>query len=214
MQAWRTGTADRFLPWRLGGKRGLERMSVFLTVPFPRRRRPPTAPLRRPPLGCACAREAGHCEIETVPEEMHGARLAAEPARELLEGPVDPAKRLPEALNRLPIAQGMLAVLGEGCRLGDPVRLGFDVDLNVEPDEYRDELVVERRDRELVRERKRFRLRLARAHDELVRDEIDGDVEITSPGAEAARRARVAADQARLSRPRSSLRRASSARLP
>ena len=134
-----------------------------------------------PILGCACAREAGHCEIETVPEQVHGARLAAEPAREVLERPVDPAKRLPKALNRLPIVRGMLGVLGEGRRHRESVRLRIDVDLKVELGEDGKEALVQGRYREPVGEPERIQLRAARPHDELVRDEIERDVEIASP---------------------------------
>ncbi len=46
---------------------------------------------------------------------------------------------------------------------------------------------MKRRNREAVYERKGIHLASARAHDELVGEEVEGDVEVAAVGAEAAR---------------------------
>jgi hypothetical protein len=82
----------------------------------------------------------------------------------------------------------MLDVLGEGRRHRNPVRLGLDRHLDPEADEEREETLVERGDREAVGERKGFDVAAARAHDELVGDEVESDVEVAGRGTKAARR--------------------------
>ena len=123
-----------------------------------------------------------------MPEEVHRARLAAEPTREFLQRPVDPAERLPEALHRLAIVRSVLGVLGEGRGHRKPERLGLGLHVDPKAGEQREEALVEGRNREAVRKREGVHLPAARAHDELVGNEVEGDVEVVALGAEAARR--------------------------
>ena len=77
--------------------------------------------------------EPGDGEIESVPEEMHRARLAVEPAAELLEDAVRPVEDPAEASYRVVIPGGVLSVLREGCRHRDAERPfeNFDIDPEV-----------------------------------------------------------------------------------
>jgi hypothetical protein len=115
-----------------------------------------------------------------VPEEVHRARLAAEPAREFLQRPVDPAKRLPEPFHRLAIVRRVLGVLGEGGGHGQPERLGLRLDLDPKGGEHSEESLVKGRNREAVRERERLHVPAADSNDELMRDEVERDVEVAA----------------------------------
>ncbi len=68
--------------------------------------------------------EAGDGQVKTVPEQVHGARLAAIPAGELLEHPVGPVEDPPEALYRVAVVSCVLAVLRERS-LGRQAVRGF-----------------------------------------------------------------------------------------
>src|SRR6185436_4144093 len=78
------------------------------------------------------SREARDCEVEAVPEQVHGARLAVEPAAELLEDGVRPVEDSSEATNRVVVPGRMLGVLTKRGLHRDPERLLLDRDVNAE----------------------------------------------------------------------------------
>jgi hypothetical protein len=122
-----------------------------------------------------------------MPEEVHWARLTAEPAGELLERPVDPTKRLPVALDRGAIIRGVLGVLGEWRGHRNPEWHGLDLRLDPEPGQEREQTLVESGDRETVGKWNGVDLPAARAHDKLVGNEVEGHVEVAALGAKSAR---------------------------
>src|SRR5207249_10693284 len=73
-------------------------------------------------LRSASRAEAGDGEVEAVPEEVDRARLAAEPAGELLEDRVRPVEDVPEALDGIAVVGRVLPVGGERRRHGHAER--------------------------------------------------------------------------------------------
>ena len=106
-------------------------------------------------VGAGSAREAGDGEVEAVPEEVHRAGLAVEPAAELLEHGVRPVEDAAEALDRLSIPGRVLDVLGKRRRHRDTERLLLDLDVDAELGEHRVEAGVEVRDGHPVAELER-----------------------------------------------------------
>ncbi len=123
------------------------------------------------------AGEAGHGEVEAVPEEVHGARLAGEPAAELLEHRVGPVEDPPEARDRVAIPGRVLEILGKRRRHGDAERLLGDLDVDVELAEQRVEAGVELRDGQSATQLERPGATVSRPDDHRVIDEVDRDLE-------------------------------------
>jgi hypothetical protein len=129
-------------------------------------------------LGSPPPQEAGDGDVEAVPEDVHGARLAAKPAGELLQRPVDPPQRLPEPSDGFTVIARVAGVLRERGR--GPNLVGPGLDLGPDPPLREDchEALVEVGDGEAVPEGEEVDVAPARAHDECVVDEVEGDVEV------------------------------------
>jgi chromosomal replication initiation ATPase DnaA len=82
---------------------------------------------RRGPAG-----KSRHCEIETAPEKVHGARLAEERSLELLERAVGREQDAMKALNIVRVVSRMHIVLRERNRIGDFVRTAINVDVQTQ----------------------------------------------------------------------------------
>src|SRR5438067_5277971 len=121
--------------------------------------------------------EASDGEVEAVPEEVHGARLAAEPAGELLEDRVRPVEDVPEALDGVPVVGRVLPVGGKRRRHRHPERRLADRDVDAEPRQERVQARVELGHREPVHEPERLDRAAARLDDETVLDEVESDLE-------------------------------------
>ena len=138
---------------------------------------------------CARTAEAGEREIERVPEEMNGTRLSAVPARELLEHLVRPLEDVPEALDRISVVRGMLAVLRERSRHRHAEGLLADRDVDAERREGCVQLLVELGDREPVDELERLHFATVGRDHQAVIDEVEVDLEgDTSARVQATRR--------------------------
>ena len=77
---------------------------------------------------------------------MHGARLAVEPAAELLEHGLGPVEDPPEALDRVVIPGGVFCVLRERSLHRDAERLLEDLDVDCDFAEQAMHLCIEGRD--------------------------------------------------------------------
>ena len=121
--------------------------------------------------------EAGDGEIETVPEQVDRARLAIEPAAELLQHPVGPVQHLREALDVLAIPGGVLVIGRERRRHRHAERHLPDLDVDAEPEEDGVQAPVELRDVEPIVQREALDATVGGADHDGVVDEVEGDVE-------------------------------------
>ena len=112
-----------------------------------------------------------------MPEEVHGARLAVEPAAELLENGVRPVQDAAEALDGLPIPRGVLEVLWEGRRRGDAERLLLDLDVDSERGERCVHTRVELCDGLATHELERLGSTVGCADEQRMVDEVEVDLE-------------------------------------
>src|SRR5207244_12071109 len=115
-------------------------------------------------------------EVERVPEELDGARLAVVAAGELLEDAGCEADDGPEALDRLAVVGRMPPVARERRLRREVVRHGADARADAEVGYVREEPVVELRDREPVVQRDAGNGPVARADVEPVHAEVELDV--------------------------------------
>ena len=168
---------------RLRGRIGVERRLADVPVARPEAERDEVVRVRLPVdwaesrcVRRALAVEACHREVEGVPEEVHGARLAAVPPGEGLEHAVGPVEDPPEALDCVGVVGDVFYVLRERCRRRDPVRRLSNRDVDAKVAERRVQPLVECSDGQVVDEGERFRLATARANDEPMIDEIEVDL--------------------------------------
>ena len=138
--------------------------------------------------GTRPAREAGHRQVETVPEEMHGAGLAVEPAAELLEHRVRPVEHPAESFDRVAIPRRVLDILGKRGLHRHAERQLDDVDVDAELREQPVEARVELGDRHSTGEIERPPATIGGTDNEGVVNEVEGDVERRSSMVQAPRR--------------------------
>lgn len=108
---------------------------------------------------------------------MHGARLAVEPATELLENGVRPVQDPAEARNRVAVPGGVVHILRERRCHRDAERLLGDLNIDAELAEQGVEAGIEVRDRQPVAELERLGATVGRLDDDGVIDEVDRDLE-------------------------------------
>src|SRR5262249_9461137 len=125
---------------------------------------------------CRATREARHGEVEAAPEEVDGAALADEAGAERLHDPVGLDEHAPEALGVFGVVGRVSSVLRERDGGVDLVGARVDVDLEVELPKGLHHGIVEGGDRARL-ESDRAARALARLDEELVRDEVEVDLE-------------------------------------
>ena len=131
---------------------------------------------RRAAPGEACQRE-----VEAVPEEVDRTRLAAVPARELLQDPVDPGAAPSSSARRTRRRRsGARCPRRTASSPGRRRATALIATSMPRPPSSAEEALVERRDREPVGECERLGLPAARARDEPVVDEVERDVEVAA----------------------------------
>src|SRR5690606_1414793 len=91
-------------------------------------------------------RKACDGEIETAPEQMHGAGLAEKRRAESIEDPVDRHQGLMEALHRVAVIGPVAMVFGERYRIGYLVRFSTERRRAAEIRNQLNEAVMELRD--------------------------------------------------------------------
>jgi hypothetical protein len=114
-----------------------------------------------------------------VPEQLHGAGLAAVPAGELLQHVGAPLEHVQEPRDRVGVVAGVLVVYRKRCRGGDAIRVGPDVSAHVNGAEGFGEGLVEVGDGQPVVELEAG-LGVCGAGREPVVDEVDLDLEVVS----------------------------------
>ena len=67
-----------------------------------------------------------------MPEQLHGAGLAAVPAGELLQRVRAPLEHAQESRGRFGVVAGVLVICRKRCRGGDAIRLGPDLSAHVD----------------------------------------------------------------------------------
>jgi hypothetical protein len=122
-----------------------------------------------------------------VPEEVHWARLAVEPAAELLEDGVRPVEDAPEACDGFVVPRGVFGVFAERRRHRDTERLLKNRDVDAQVAEGLVQVGVEPRNRHAAREREGLDPPVPTLHDESVVDEVERDLELGFPVVEATR---------------------------
>ncbi len=123
-----------------------------------------------------------------MPEEVHRARLAVEPAAELFEHGVRPVEDAAEALDRLSIPRRVLHVLGKRRRHRDTERLLLDLDVDAELGKQGVEAGVEVGDGHPVAELERLVAPVTGLHTQGVIEEVEPDLEGRPAMMEAPRR--------------------------
>jgi hypothetical protein len=131
--------------------------------------------LRRRP-----SREARDREVGRAPEEMDRAALADEAPAEVLHDPVGLREDAPVAIDRVGRVRRVDSVLIETDRVCHLVGLPIDVHVQVQLAHFFAKAAVERRDG-LWLQRKAPPAAVARLDDELVRDEVEVDLEGSDP---------------------------------
>ena len=85
----------------------------------------------------ATAGKARHRQIETAPEEMHGAAFADEPCAEKLQDAIRLEEHLPKTVRELTIIGAMNRIAAEGDCIRDLGGKLIDLDLDASPSELR-----------------------------------------------------------------------------
>jgi hypothetical protein len=122
------------------------------------------------------AGEAGHGQVQAVPEQMHRALFAAVPARELLEHGIRPIQDLPEPPHILRVVGGVLSVGRERGGHRHAVGVLADGDVHAQPRQQLVEPAVEAGHRQPVVEPEGSLLATVGPHDQQVVDEVEVDL--------------------------------------
>src|SRR5688572_17883898 len=132
-------------------------------------------------------RESGDGEIRGTPKEVDGAALANESAAENLENAIRLHEHAPEAVHRIAVVGLVGAIAFERNRILQLVGAAVNLDRYVQPRERVEHLLVELSDG-LRLERHVEKTAVGGPHDELVRDEIELDLERARAGWNGRRR--------------------------
>src|SRR4029453_11399544 len=121
--------------------------------------------------------EPGHCKVEAVPEQVHGAGLAVEPSAEFLEYRVRPVEDSAKSCNGLAIPGRVPHVLSKWRGHGNTERHFPDFNIDAKFTEDRVDARIEVPDRQSSAEPERLGPAVGGPHDQGMIDEVDGDVE-------------------------------------
>jgi len=124
----------------------------------------------------------------------HRARLAVEPAAELLENGVGPVEDVAEAADRVVIPGGVLGVLRERCRHRDAEGLFENLDIDSQVTKQAMNLCVEDGNRNAADQRERLPPAVSTSDDERVIAEVDRELESRALVVQSPRRQPVEVD--------------------